>query len=281
MSTPQVKVNGTTAPLGAASPHTTALDWLRDLGWTGAKEGCAEGECGACAIMVARPDTTGPDTTGAETTEWVAINSCLVPAAGLDGQEVLTAEGLGTPTSLHPVQHEMAVRGGSQCGYCTPGFICSMAAEYYRAGRVQDPDQPGAEADAEHGPNGFDLHAMSGNLCRCTGYRPIRDAAFALGRAGRRRRPRSPPRRAAARTGRHPDRLRRRGVRATGRPGRGPADPRGAPGRGRPSPGAPTGASRSTSVAPAHRWWSRSTGSPSCATSASGPTRSGSVPRSP
>ncbi len=193
MSTPQVKVNGTNSPLGGASPHTTALDWLRDLGWTGAKEGCAEGECGACAIMVARPDTTG-----AETTEWVAINACLVPAAGLDGQEVLTAEGLGTPTSLHPVQHEMAVRGGSQCGYCTPGFICSMAAEYYRPGRVRtggpdgseedgtgahvdDPDQPGAEADAEHGPNGFDLHAMSGNLCRCTGYRPIRDAAFALG----------------------------------------------------------------------------------------------------
>ncbi len=224
MSTPQVKVNGTTSPLGRASPHTTALDWLRELGWTGAKEGCAEGECGACAIMVARPDTTGADTTGAdttgaETTEWVAINACLVPAAGLDGQEVLTAEGLGTPTSLHPVQHEMAVRGGSQCGYCTPGFICSMAAEYYRAGRgrpdgsdgsdepvgsrehgngthVQDPNQPGAEADSEHGPNGFDLHALSGNLCRCTGYRPIRDAAFALGEpaaddalAGRRDRP--------------------------------------------------------------------------------------------
>ena len=172
MSTPQVTVNGTNTRFGVVPPHTTALDWLRDQGWTGAKEGCAEGECGACAIMVARPDTTG-----AETTEWVAINACLIPAAGLDGQEVLTAEGLGTPTSLHPVQHEMAVRGGSQCGYCTPGFICSMAAEYYRTGRVQ----PGAEADSEHGPNGFDLHAMSGNLCRCTGYRPIKDAAFALG----------------------------------------------------------------------------------------------------
>ncbi|MEP6650104.1 MAG: FAD binding domain-containing protein [Lapillicoccus sp.] len=193
MSTPQVKVNGTTTPLGAAPPHTTALDWLRDQGWTGAKEGCAEGECGACAIMVARPDTTG-----AETTEWVAINACLIPAAGLDGQEVITAEGLGSVTSLHPVQHEIAIRGGSQCGYCTPGFVCSMAAEYYRAGRVrpkgsnrsgdrgagshvQDPNQPGAEADSEHGPNGFDLHALSGNLCRCTGYRPIKDAAFALG----------------------------------------------------------------------------------------------------
>ena len=71
----------------------------------------------------------------------------------------------------------MAVRGGSQCGYCTPGFVCSMAAEYYRADRAPDV----AAAGLERGPNGFDLHALSGNLCRCTGYRPIRDAAFALG----------------------------------------------------------------------------------------------------
>ena len=68
----------------------------------------------------------------------------------------------------------MAERGGSQCGYCTPGFVCSMAAEFYRRDRAAGP------ADHEHGPNGFDLHALSGNLCRCTGYRPIRDAAWAL-----------------------------------------------------------------------------------------------------
>ena len=168
-------VNGRTVPFGTMPPNTTALDWIRGLGFTGAKEGCAEGECGACAILVARPSTTGD-----ETTEWVSINACLIPAASLDGQEVITAEGLGTPEELHPVQQEMAVRGGSQCGYCTPGFVCSMAAEFYRAGRIADA-HPGSADEAEHGANGFDLHSMSGNLCRCTGYRPIRDAAYALG----------------------------------------------------------------------------------------------------
>ena len=172
-----ITVNGQSASLEGVATHTTALDWLRGRGLTGCKEGCAEGECGACSVMVARPAL---DTAGA--TEWVAINACLVPIAAFDGQELITAEGLGRPDALHPVQREMAVRGGSQCGYCTPGFICSMAAEYYRAER-----QPQAHANGEHGPNGFDLHALSGNLCRCTGYRPIRDAAYALGNAARRR----------------------------------------------------------------------------------------------
>ena len=182
----QVTVNGSVR-CGSASTievtgATNALDWLRSLGFTGAKEGCAEGECGACAVLVAKDD-------GAGATRWTAVNSCLVPAASLDGAEVITSEGLGTPGELHPVQQEMAVRGGSQCGYCTPGFVCAMAAEYYRPERGQSADgvDPGTDLDAVHddrheiGPNGFDLHALSGNLCRCTGYRPIRDAAYALG----------------------------------------------------------------------------------------------------
>ncbi len=148
-------------------------------GLTGAKEGCAEGECGACAVMVARPAADG-----SEATEWTAINSCLVPAATLDGQEVVTAEGLGAPEALHPVQQEMAVRGGSQCGYCTPGFVCSMAAEFYRAGRKATNGSTPEPHDGYHGDNGFDLHSLSGNLCRCTGYRPIKDAAYALGVPG-------------------------------------------------------------------------------------------------
>ena len=175
MANATITVNGQPVSLADVPTHTTVLDFLRERGLTGCKEGCAEGECGACSVLVARPGIASP-------AEWVAVNACLAPAAALDGQEIVTAEGLGTPDALHPVQREMAVRGGSQCGYCTPGFVCSMAAEYYRPGRAgagQHGD--GRHDDHEHGPNGFDLHALSGNLCRCTGYRPIRDAAYALG----------------------------------------------------------------------------------------------------
>ncbi|QBX56172.1 2Fe-2S iron-sulfur cluster binding domain-containing protein [Nocardioides seonyuensis] len=176
MPEPQIVVNGTPRTLDGVPAFTNALDFLRSLGLTGAKEGCAEGECGACAVLVARPDGDG--------SRWTPVNACLVPAAALDGQEVVTAEGLGTPDDLHPVQAELASRGGSQCGYCTPGFVCSMAAEYYRPERPDSqPLEGGSDSEhgAERGPNGFDPHAMSGNLCRCTGYRPIRDAAWALG----------------------------------------------------------------------------------------------------
>ncbi|WP_083283046.1 xanthine dehydrogenase small subunit [Humibacillus sp. DSM 29435] len=202
---PAAIVNGRSCGFGGISPQTSALDWLREQGLTGAKEGCAEGECGACSVLVARP-AGDHDEAGSQ---WTAINACLIPAASLDGQEVVTAEGLGTASQMHPVQYEMAMRGGSQCGYCTPGFVCSMAAEYYRPGRCGadtpvgdyvpgssatlpvegesaaadlDPNAPQHDSlDHDHGANGFDLHALSGNLCRCTGYRPIRDAAYALG----------------------------------------------------------------------------------------------------
>jgi len=191
-------VNGRSRPLDGVPAHATALDWLRDTGLTGSKEGCAEGECGACAMLLATPADDGG-------TAWTAVNACLVPVHALAGQELVTAEGLGSPEALHPVQEKLAEAGGSQCGYCTPGFACSMAGEFYRADRVAQeasaepdpsgepcpvhdgapsgaaPDDPESAADAEHGPNGFDLHSLSGNLCRCTGYRPIRDAAYTLG----------------------------------------------------------------------------------------------------
>ncbi len=178
MSSGHTTINGSAVSLVGVSPHTSALEWLRGLGLTGAKEGCAEGECGACAVLLARPGLDTP-------TEWVALNACLMPAVALEGQEVVTVEGLGTPDDLHPVQRELAHRGGSQCGYCTPGFVCSMAAEYYRPGRTS-PTRTAQATYAAHdvGPNGFVLDALGGNLCRCTGYRPIRDAAFALDAPG-------------------------------------------------------------------------------------------------
>lgn len=168
-----VTVNGTAKEFDGP-PHTNALDFLRGQGLIGCKEGCAEGECGACSILVARSDGQG--------SRWTAVNACLLPAAALDGQEIITSEGLGSVAAMHPVQEEMANRGGSQCGYCTPGFVCSMAAEYYRPERSSQPAVSAGDGEAHQcGPNGFDLHALSGNLCRCTGYRPIRDAAYALG----------------------------------------------------------------------------------------------------
>ena len=90
----------------------------------------------------------GPTATGR--TRWTALNACLVPVLALDGQELVTAEGLGAPGALHPVQREMAYRGGSQCGYCTPGFICSMAAEYYRPDRT--PARPPAATGSARRP---------------------------------------------------------------------------------------------------------------------------------
>ncbi|TSA87424.1 2Fe-2S iron-sulfur cluster binding domain-containing protein [Deinococcus detaillensis] len=171
MQTVQLNVNGTRKVARDVRPHTTLLNYLRSEGLTGCKEGCAEGECGACAVLLARPTDDGG-------TRLESVNACLVLMGTLEGQEVVTAEGIGQPGALHPIQHEMAVRGGSQCGYCTPGFVVSMAAEYYRPERGEG-DPQGVHQGT--GPNGFDIHSLSGNLCRCTGYRPIQDAAYALG----------------------------------------------------------------------------------------------------
>ncbi len=140
-------------------PQTTLLDWLRLQGLTGAKEGCAEGECGACTVLLRRTHPTG--------SQYVPVNSCLLFLPMLAGQEIYTIEALAEGGPLCEAQQAMAKAGGSQCGYCTPGFVMSLFAEQYRPGRI--------------GP--CDPHALAGNLCRCTGYRPIRDAALSLGPA--------------------------------------------------------------------------------------------------
>jgi xanthine dehydrogenase small subunit len=148
-------LNGRPVRIEGTSPNTTLLEYLRASGLTGSKEGCAEGDCGACSVAIIERDANGKPT-------YRAVNSCLMPVCLLAGREVISVEGVGCSANLHPVQRTMAEGFGSQCGYCTPGFICSMFEGYYR--------------DNLHTHDDLD-EQLAGNLCRCTGYRPIRDAA--------------------------------------------------------------------------------------------------------
>ena len=157
MDTIAFLLNGEPVRVDAAPAHTTLLDFLRERGLTGAKEGCAEGECGACTVVLVASD--------AGRTAYRAINSCLMLLPMAAGHEITTVEALAHHGELADAQRAMAAAGGSQCGYCTPGFVMSLFAEQYR------PDRRGL----------CDPQALAGNLCRCTGYRPIRDAAISLG----------------------------------------------------------------------------------------------------
>jgi xanthine dehydrogenase small subunit len=150
-------LNGTLTEAHDDAPHVSLLAYLRGAGLTGAKEGCAEGECGACAVALVHCEP-------GRRTRLIAVNSCLLPLGALEGRSLWSVEGVAAPDgSLHPVQEALAARGGSQCGYCTPGFVISLFCEYYREGRDE-----------------YDPEAISGNLCRCTGYRPIVEAARSL-----------------------------------------------------------------------------------------------------
>jgi len=137
-------------------PNTTVLQYLRErLQRTGTKEGCAEGDCGACTVVVAELD-------GARV-RYRAVNSCIQLLPTLDGKELVTVESLSAPGArLHPVQQALVECHGSQCGFCTPGFVMSLFA-LYKSERA--PDRRRID------------DALAGNLCRCTGYRPIIDAA--------------------------------------------------------------------------------------------------------
>ena len=142
-----------------ADPTRSVLNWLReDARCTGTKEGCNEGDCGACTVLVAERDDTAPGGVAIRN-----INACLSFLPTLDGRAVLTVEDLPQP---HPVQQALVECHGSQCGFCTPGFVMTMTAlrEAHAAAGTR-PERP-AIADA-----------LAGNLCRCTGYRPIVDAA--------------------------------------------------------------------------------------------------------
>src|SRR5580698_7780044 len=157
-------LNGNFVQETGIAPQVTLLDFIRDRGLTGAKEGCAEGECGACAVLFVGPGNTPAQNRFSYRSSFRAVNSCLVPLLAAAGCEVYTVESLAESGTLCEAQRAMAERGGSQCGYCTPGFVVSMFAEqFHRHGKAFDPD------------------SLGGNLCRCTGYRPIRDAMQSLG----------------------------------------------------------------------------------------------------
>jgi carbon-monoxide dehydrogenase small subunit len=140
----ELNVNGRTHHV-ALEPHVTLLRALRDLGHTDVKNGCEKGECGACAVLL----------------DGAAVNSCLVLAWQADGAQIVTNAGLGTMDDPHPLQEAFADHGAVQCGYCTPGMIISAKALLDR-----EPD-PSDEEIRE---------ALSGNLCRCTGYGQIFEA---------------------------------------------------------------------------------------------------------
>ena len=165
--------------LGNVPPDRTLLEVLReDLGCTGTKEGCGEGDCGACTVVLGEADGHGK-------VRYSAVNSCIRLAHSIDGMALWTAEDLAEDpliqpvavstqpadqtthhSALHPAQEAMVQCHGSQCGFCTPGFVMSLFGMYQnRVCQGQSISRAQAAQD------------LSGNLCRCTGYRPILDAA--------------------------------------------------------------------------------------------------------
>jgi xanthine dehydrogenase small subunit len=153
-------VNGELVTVAGVEPTRTVLNHLREtLRCTGTKEGCAEGDCGACTVVVGELN--------GEELEMKPVNACIQFVPTLDGKALFTVESLRAPDgSLHPVQQAMVDCHGSQCGFCTPGFIMSMWGLYL------DAQESGTVPDEARARS-----ALTGNLCRCTGYRPILEAA--------------------------------------------------------------------------------------------------------
>jgi len=164
-STIRFLLNGERVELDGVDPTRTVLQFLReDRRLTGTKEGCAEGDCGACTVVVIEVDREG------DGLELRTVNACIQFLPTLDGKELITVEGLeGRDGGLHPVQQAMVDNHGSQCGFCTPGFVMSLYALYR-----QNPEPTRRDID----------DALAGNLCRCTGYRPIIAAAASMHAAG-------------------------------------------------------------------------------------------------
>lgn len=156
-------LNGKDVSLDAVGADQTLLDFIRlERRLTGTKEGCAEGDCGACTVLVGHLSDAG--------LTYVPVNACIRFLASVDGCHVVTVEDLSGPEGrLHPVQQAMVDHHGSQCGFCTPGFVMSLYALWME---VPEPTEAQVES------------ALQGNLCRCTGYDPIIKAAVAVSRYG-------------------------------------------------------------------------------------------------
>ncbi|MFO7586969.1 MAG: (2Fe-2S)-binding protein [Gemmatimonadota bacterium] len=149
-----LRVNGDLHELGVPG-HWTLLEALRyGLGLTGSKQGCDKGDCGACTVLL----------------DGEAVLSCLLPVPEAEGRDVRTVEGLAGPGGLHPLQEAFDITGAAQCGFCTPGILCA-GAQLLAEGGV--PDRAAIE------------EALSGNLCRCTGYTKIFEAVELAARAMR------------------------------------------------------------------------------------------------
>ncbi|BFZ59273.1 hypothetical protein YB2330_000279 [Saitoella coloradoensis] len=164
-STLSFYLNAQRVSLEVPDPTITLLEYIRSTGLTGTKLGCAEGGCGACTVLVQSWED------GKVVSK--SVNACIAPLISVDGKHVVTVEGIGNSTAPHPVQERIAIMHGSQCGFCTPGIVMSLYA------LLQQNPEP-TEAEVEE--------CWDGNLCRCTGYRPILDAgktfATGCGRAG-------------------------------------------------------------------------------------------------
>lgn len=157
MSSPILYVNGKRRELPNGYAETTLLEYLREIGLPGTKLGCGEGGCGACTVMVSHYDH------GKKKIVHRSVNACLAPLYSVEGMHVVTVEGIGNrKNGLHPVQTRLSQAHGSQCGFCTPGFVMSMYS------LLRSSPLPPTEEEIEEN--------LAGNLCRCTGYRPILDA---------------------------------------------------------------------------------------------------------
>ncbi|MGE3244933.1 MAG: xanthine dehydrogenase small subunit [Beijerinckiaceae bacterium] len=148
-------LNGLERVTLSPAPDLTILEFLRQQRrLTGTKEGCAEGDCGTCTVAIGEAQDGR--------LQWKAVNACIAMASQLDGKLLVTVEGLAEGAVLHPVQRAMVDNHASQCGFCTPGFVMALFARFHNGPYEDDSD----------------IHdALAGNLCRCTGYRPIVDAA--------------------------------------------------------------------------------------------------------